>query len=72
MGRPHDSGSEDADEGELGSQVMHQERRPQRMENRKVGTCPGTSSCRMILSLPRLVFVFSHFFLSEQQDLDLP
>lgn len=48
-GRPHDSGLEDADEGELGSWLCiwrrgHREWRT----NRKVGTCPVTSSCRMI------------------------
>lgn len=48
-GRPHDSGLEDADEEELGSWLCiwrrgHREWRT----NRKVGTCPVTSGCRMI------------------------
>lgn len=34
-------------EGNLGSLVMHLEGRQQRLEDRKVGTCPGTSSYRM-------------------------
>lgn len=34
--------------GRTGVLVMHLEKRPQRVENRKVGTCPVTSSCRMI------------------------